>query len=230
MKKIFVFAVFALISTIACANPWAYHGPKRDVVTLIVTANYEKPRLIAELIQYENRQPFLLLPANGSGKIYFCPPTHLGKSKVVAKEKLGSILAFIAPEQIFVLGNEKYVPASYVKELRQIAPVVVINADNWQKAADTIAPMLNLSRLPDNFRKLNDKLESGRLYVPKKKEVRKTEDDPLLAAEEDKKDAADFDEPKLPSNKKTDKKTAPKKNVKEKKVQGTKNADVAPLA
>lgn len=231
MKKIFVFTVFALIAAVACANPWAYHGPKRDVVTLIVTANYEKPRLIAELIQYENRQPFLLLPANGSGKIYFCPPTHLGKSKVVAKEKLGSILAFIAPEQIFVLGNEKYVPASYVKELRQIAPVVVINADNWQKAADTIAPMLNLSRLPDNFRKLNAKLESGRLYVPKKKEeVKKTEDDPLLTTEEDKKNAADFDEPKLPSDKKNNKKDAPENNVKDKKVQETNADDVAPLA
>ena len=59
-KKLFVSLVFAVISAVAVANPWSYHGPKRDIVSLVVTANYEKPRLIAELIQVESRQPFLL--------------------------------------------------------------------------------------------------------------------------------------------------------------------------
>jgi glycosyltransferase involved in cell wall biosynthesis len=62
-KKFFASLVLAVISAVAVANPWSYHGPKRDIVSLVVTANYEKPRLIAELIQVESRQPFLLLPA-----------------------------------------------------------------------------------------------------------------------------------------------------------------------
>ena len=69
MKKIFAAFVFALISVAAFANPWSYHGPKRDIVSLVVTANYEKPCLLAELIQVESRQPFLLLLAGGDGNI-----------------------------------------------------------------------------------------------------------------------------------------------------------------
>lgn len=224
MKKIFVFAVFSLLSAIACANPWSYHGPKRDIVTLVVTANYEKPRLIAELIQVESRQPFLLLPANDDGNIYFCPPTHLGAAKFVGRKKIGNIIAFIAPKQIVVLGNEKYVPASYVDEFRKIAPVIVINADTWQKAAETVAPLLNLSRLPRSYRKLSAKLESGRLYIPKKKEQpAAVEDDTLLTDKIEEKDSTVSDEPQL---KKPEKKT----EETEKKAPDAKAADIAPLA
>ena len=198
MKKIFVFAVFAFVSAIACANPWSYHGPKRDIVTLVVTANYEKPRLIAELIQVESRQPFLLLPTNDNGNIYFCPPTHLGSPKFVGRKKLGNVIAFIAPKQIIVLGNEKYVSEAYVKELRKIAPVCVISAETWQQAADTVAPMLNLSRLPKSFRKLSAELESGRLYIPKKKEQSEAaEEDTLLTVNASEKDPAVSDEPQI---------------------------------
>lgn len=218
MKKIFVFAVLAL-SAIACANPWSYHGPKRDIVNLVVTANYEKPRLIAELIQEESLQPFLLLPANDKGNIYFCPPPHLGNAKFVDKNKLGNIVAFIAPKQIIVLGNEKYVPASYVTELRKIAPVVIINADNWQQAAETVAPMLNLSRLPRSYRKLSAKLESGRLYNPAKKTDAGNSDEVLQPA----KDNAVSDEPQLDKPAEDTKKS-------DSKAPAAKAADVAPLA
>ena len=174
-KKLFVSLVFAVISAVAVANPWSYHGPKRDIVSLVVTANYEKPRLIAELIQVESRQPFLLLPARNEGNIYFCPPTHLGNPKFVGRQKLGQIIAFIAPKQIIVLGNERYVPEEYVKELRKVAPVFVVNTENWQQAADMVAPMLNLSKLPRDFSKLSAQLESGRLYVPEKNTDKKSD-------------------------------------------------------
>jgi hypothetical protein len=187
-KKVFVSLLFAFVIAAAFANPWSYHGPKRDIVTLIVTANYEKPRLLAELIQVESRQPFLLLPANENGNIYFCPPKNFGNPKFIGRKKLGSIIAFIAPKNIIVLGNERYVSADYVKELRKIAPVMVVSAENWQLAADMVAPMLNLSKLPRSFRKLSAELESGRLYVPKKKNAADA-DEVLPAAADDNKDA-----------------------------------------
>ena len=165
MKKIFVFAVMALISFTSFANPWSYHGPKRDIVSLVVTANYEKPRLLAELIQEENRQPFILISPDNSGNFYFCPHPSLGEPKVIARDELLNVIAYIGPKQIVVLGTEKYVPESYVKDFRKIAPVFVATAKSWQKVADTVAPMLNLSRLPRSFRKLNAELESSKLNI-----------------------------------------------------------------
>lgn len=168
-KKIFASFVFVLMAAAAFANPWSYHGPKRDIVNLIVTANYEHPRLIAELIQEESRQPFLLLPVKKGDDLYFCPQKP-HKARVFKRQRLVKTLAFIAPKQIIVLGNAKYVPEDFVQELRKVAPVCVVSADNWQQVADTVGPMLNLSKLSKGYRELSAQLAS-RLYVPEKGEL-----------------------------------------------------------
>lgn len=233
-KKLFASLFFAVISAVAVANPWSYHGPKRDIVSLVVTANYEKPRLIAELIQVESRQPFLLLPAGNNGNIYFCPPTHLGSPKFVGRQKLGRVIAFIAPKQIIVLGNERYVPEEYVREFRKIAPVFVVNAKDWQQAAEMVAPMLNLSKLPRSYRKLSAQLASGRLYIPKKKEQTAEAEEVVLTNDSADKDSTVAEEPvfKAPAKKAPAKKQEqyPAFDAQEKPAKGAKAADVAPLA
>lgn len=233
-KKIFASLVFAVVCSVVCANPWSYHGPKRDIVNLVVTVNYEKPRLIAELIQVENRQPYLLLPVNDDGNMYFCPYDRKNP-KFVSKKNLAQILAIIAPKQIIVLGNERYVSQDYVKEFRKVAPVVVINAENWQLAADTVAPMLNLSRLPDSFRKLNAELESGRLYIPKKKEEKSesSEEAADKSAEKETEEnkavpAVEKQETKAPAAKESEK--YPPFDAEPEIKKDVKTADVAPLA
>ena len=74
----FVLLLLAVVFTSAtfAAVPWFANGPKREVQTLVITGNYKSPRLLAELIQYESRQPYLLLPPQDSGdtRIIFCPP------------------------------------------------------------------------------------------------------------------------------------------------------------
>ena len=62
-KKTVSILVFAAVCTAVSAAPWSTFGPKRKPETLIITANYVSPRLMAELIQYESGQPYLLLPA-----------------------------------------------------------------------------------------------------------------------------------------------------------------------
>ena len=57
----------------AYAAPWFANGPKRDVVTLVMAGNYKSPRLMAELILYESRQPYLLLPTPESKDQMFRP-------------------------------------------------------------------------------------------------------------------------------------------------------------
>ena len=76
----FVLLLLAVVFTSAtfAAVPWFANGPKREVQTLVITGNYKSPRLLAELIQYESRQPYLLLPPQDSGdtRIIFCPPSR----------------------------------------------------------------------------------------------------------------------------------------------------------
>ena len=181
-KFLVLFAVM-MAGVSAIAGAWEYHGPKRDIVTLVVCANYEQPRLLAELIQVESRQPYLLIPANDSGDIYFCPPTKFGKTKMVPRKSFSRTISFINPEQIIVLGNNNYVPEYYVKALRKIAPVFVIDTETWQAAADSIAPMLNLSKLPRNYRKLSAQLVEGKFYIPDPRLMKKNTNEKELDSE-----------------------------------------------
>ena len=75
MKKlrlalIAIFATTAAITDLTAGFwDWSlpYGGPSKDVITLLVTGNYTKQRILAELIQQETKQPILLLPAAPGG-------------------------------------------------------------------------------------------------------------------------------------------------------------------
>ncbi|MDD3885758.1 MAG: hypothetical protein PHI35_02675 [Victivallaceae bacterium] len=144
------------------AFPWFSHGPKREVQTLIITGNYCSPRLMADLIQNESRQPYLLIPARDSGdtRIVFCQP----KNNIQIREgKLNDFVQFLNPRRIVVLGSVAYVPQKYVDMLGKDIPVMRIECKNWQRCAVELNDMLNLSNLDKNFAKLRAEMEDARL-------------------------------------------------------------------
>ena len=53
--------LFGFVASFAAS--WPSVGPARDVVTLVVCSNNQSPRLLAELIQAESKQPYLIFPA-----------------------------------------------------------------------------------------------------------------------------------------------------------------------
>ena len=78
MKKLIALLAMLVIgsgSVFAGFWDWStpYQGPDKDVITLVITGNYKTSRTMAELIQYETRQPFILLPYSGAKGIFFCP-------------------------------------------------------------------------------------------------------------------------------------------------------------
>ena len=76
LKAGLVLLILSICTTGVFAASWLTNGPKRDIVTLVVTGNYKSPRLMAELILNESRQPYLLLPTPQSKvqKIIFVQP------------------------------------------------------------------------------------------------------------------------------------------------------------
>jgi len=49
-----------------------YKGPSKDVSTLVITGNYTKARVLAELVQGETKTAYCLI-TNEGGKIFFMP-------------------------------------------------------------------------------------------------------------------------------------------------------------
>ena len=145
-----------------------YRGPKRDVITLIITSNYKHPLVIAQLLQEETKQPYLLLPAiNGKG-IFFNPPrARSDEALEINEENLERFIKFLNPKQIVILGDTQYVSDKYRKMIAKDIPLITIQGNNWQKIADRVSILLDARNVSYDYKKLGQELNSG-LYKPKR--------------------------------------------------------------
>ena len=156
--KIAAVTLFTLVCVSAVeASPWRSLGPKREIHTLIITGNYKSPRLLADLIQDESRQPYILLPdpRDEVQKIFFCLPK---KSMEVQDKYFNDVIRTAGPKRIIILGDERYVPRRFEKMLDGKIPVVRITGESWGRIAEELTFMLNLNHLGRNFRKLQNKM------------------------------------------------------------------------
>lgn len=171
MKKIGLTSVLGLailtISISAMAGAWdwgtPYRGKTRDIITLVVTTNYKNSRMMADLIQGENRQPYILLPAVGQSKIFFCPARG-ERSLEIQEAELPRYIKFLNPQQILILGDNNYVPEKYRALIDQNQTVISVKNKNWNEAAKQVQRILGLSNLAYDYRRLSEQLESGELY------------------------------------------------------------------
>ena len=166
LKKSLIAAV-VVIAGVVSAAPWANLGPNRVPETLVVVSNYKTPRLMAELIQFESRAPYILLPVNGSNdnRIIFCPAKSTPRQ--ILENRLNAFVRFLNPKRIVVIGNDQYVNKRYVDMFDRAIPVVRIDGSDWQRIAEELNFMLNLSHLDTNFKRLNEQmLKDSRSYRP----------------------------------------------------------------
>ena len=170
-KALVVAFIFTTISS-TFADFWEaitpYRGPKRDVITLVITGNYKHPLVIAQLLQEETKQPYLLLPAiNGKG-IFFNPPRERSAEALEINEvNLARFIKFLNPKQVVILGDKQYVSEKYRKMIAKNIPVVTIEGSDWQKIADRVSILLDARNIAYDYKKLGQELNSN-LYKPKK--------------------------------------------------------------
>lgn len=150
------------------AAPWAASGPKRELTTLMVTGNYKSTRLLAETVQNENHQPYILLPdpRTNDRRIFFCPPPPAA-SLEIPENRLNEFVRNANPRRIVIFGDESYVPASFERALDGTIPMIRISGRDWNRIADEVTFILNLSHVDRNYRKLRETmLNDGRIYRP----------------------------------------------------------------
>ena len=142
-----------------------YQGPKKDITTLIITSNYVKSKMLAELIQFDTKQPYILLPAAGQDKIYFCP-AHGRKPQEIKEEKLARFIKFVSPREILVLGDKTYVQDKYLRMIDENQTLLVVSNRNWNETAKSVGKMLNLNNIASDFKRTLEDWQSGQRYVP----------------------------------------------------------------
>ncbi len=142
-------------------NPLRYFSSKYKVHTLIVTGNYVKSRLLAELIQDKTGQPILLISptSNGDNELYFLPK---GSEAVpVEKAKYTEFVDWLQPKRVVFLGNARYVAPEFVNRLRDRYPVVQLTSDAWIKNAEAAARVFGSRKIARRYAELLPKVESA---------------------------------------------------------------------
>ena len=144
-------------------NPWTWFlslFPQNRVDVLMVSGNYAKPRLLAELVQKRNSQPFLLISPTANGEELYLMPAG-NEATVTAKEKFVELVEFMQPRQVIFLGDSDYMPAQYVELIRNRFPVTQIIGDDWNKNAQNLAQLLHLNNLSERYAELLKVLEEA---------------------------------------------------------------------
>ena len=164
---LFISMFLVTASTFAGFWEWStpYQGPHKDIITLIITANYPRPVVMAQLIQSENRQPFILLPKKGDDKIFFWPAGKNNLALEIREKNLARFIKFLNPKQVIVLGDKRHVPQKYLDAINKKITTIIIQNGNWNNSAMTLQKMLKLNTLYRDFKRLNDEAKSG-LYRP----------------------------------------------------------------
>lgn len=153
MKALLGVIVLALTMQMAQAismNPFKRAGRTR-AHTLLVTANFLEPRLLAELAQYRTKQPILLLSPDGHGKhvIYFMPAGT--KPMVETVENFKGLIDLINPQRVVILGNASFVPTEFVEQAQKKYPTIVLSNHSWDRNAVSLADLLKQPGLPKTF-------------------------------------------------------------------------------
>ena len=170
--KVAAVLTVGLIAASANAGFWdwtrPFKGPGRHVSTLVITANYKRPLALAQLMRAENRQPYLLIPAQESGlkDVFFCPVSDRTPGLKIKPEDISRFVRLLNPEKIIILGDVRYVPESYVPQLDGRIPILRLDCDDWVRNAEALGKMLNLNNIESDYRRIGDKFDRETLYKP----------------------------------------------------------------
>jgi len=138
--------------------------PDSKVHSLIITGNYEKPRLLAELSQRKNHQPIILISPNASGQEEFyvlMGNKTLNAHKMNAEECIKFVVEILQPEKIIFLGDNKIVPQKYKELFQSIAPSVSITGNNWRQNCKALSEVVKNKKLSKAYNKLLTLLEQN---------------------------------------------------------------------
>ena len=156
MKFIVNFLLLTIVYTLStgCSG---LSNDKKDVSTLIITSNNFESRALAEFLQLENNQLIIELPGNKADtKLYVKGPDK--QLMIINDEKFANFINFTNPEHIIILGNNYYVPQSYIKQINPNINTYVFDDKDWRVIAWQLEDLTGFSGLAEDYIKTLDEL------------------------------------------------------------------------
>ena len=140
-------------------NPASWFRKKdKTHETLIVTGNYVKSRLLAELVQHHTGYPVLLLPTGlEKDTMYLLGPQ--GKALEIKREDFLFYVDYLHPKTVVFLGNDQYAPAQYAAQIKERFAIAQFDANEWDKISVSVGELFNLPTLAEEYKTMLDKVE-----------------------------------------------------------------------
>jgi hypothetical protein len=140
---------------------WPTWGRGRRVETLLVTGNFAKSRLLAELYQLQTKQPILLISPEGAGRdqLFFLP--SVPEAMTLEPEKYAEWVEYLRPGRIIFLGDTAFVPAAYIDQVRGRFPTVVLNSRDWLDNAKALGSLIKDKGLAKLYGSYFEKLDAA---------------------------------------------------------------------
>ena len=117
---------------------------------LIVTSNYIKSRMLAELIQHHTKQPILLLPTGEEQDTMYAMRADGHSIKFNEKHYL-DFVSSLNPSTVLFLGDERYAPERYQKIAQKLKPTTVVSHPEWDKVAEGVGGLFQLDKLKPQY-------------------------------------------------------------------------------
>jgi len=139
---------------------------KRRVDTLVITGNFAKSRLLAELFQHQTKQPIVLISPEEAGKdqLYFMPVVPQAMTFDAAKYV--EFVDFLHPARIIFLGDASFVPPAYIDQVRGRYPTVVLGSREWLDNAKALGVIIKDRSLAKRYGSYFEKLDAAAGSIP----------------------------------------------------------------
>ena len=173
---------------------WPKYKQGRVIEYLIITGNYESPRLLAEIIQKETRNPILLLPASGqNSEIFLILPDGRVPAKV-DPDQLSAYISGLNPKRILIIGDSTIVPPEYRLTINKKYEIISFGSKSWNLNAMAADNLFNSNKIQKDFNR--------RLAAVKQPKQEKKAEKPAAKVEIPKDHQADSKLDPLPENSK----------------------------
>jgi hypothetical protein len=148
----------------ACLAPlsgWSAWFGARRIETLVVTGNFAKSRLLAELYQRRTKQPILIVSPEGinNDQLFYLP----SKAGCMALDpaKYAEWVEYLSPTRVIFLGDTAYVPQTYVDQVRGRFPVVILNGRDWLDNAKALGGLIKDKGLAKLYGSYFEKIDAA---------------------------------------------------------------------
>ena len=153
MANFFLLSIVYVLST-GCSG---LSNCNDNVSTIIITSNNFESRALAEFLQVENNQPIIELPGNKADtKLYVKGPDK--QLMIIDDNKFGNFINFSNPKYIIILGNDYYVPESYVQQINPNIKTYIFDDKDWRVIAWQLEDLTGYSGLAEDYINTLDEL------------------------------------------------------------------------